>query len=733
MKNILIWLVAVVVSVALWLVIPDAVLKYLFFVRVPLIMGIFLVLIPYFAQNQLSAMLKNLFILRNKWQLTSVIVGAIMTGMAIALGFNAILLNASDRFDLPTQIDIPESVQYALAIALGLPVCLTVYKLAQKNTERIGLSDRKISVILGTIISIMLLIILDFTRNWLFNNEVIKNIILQVISFFAKQHLDGYINQNGELARGHLTAIAFLITAGISYLAIGLIFNPKAQSRRPEAPALLYVLLLIGMLSLLFGGTTFYLDYFRIPVIVSFILLSVIAYLLFDVDHFFHMGKVAEADQVKADYGDFHQVLDARLHHQNGERTLVIVCASGGGIQASGWTVQVLIGLQKVLSKSFTKSIGFISGVSGGSVGTMYYLDRFESNSGCPENGDINIFKSATSDSLDAVGWGFAYLDLWRFIGLPFLINPNYDRGTAMEKDWEGEMKSPNSIATLNTWRDRIFKGEIPVPIFNATIVENGQRFLISPMTFNQIANPNYRDFNSLYPNYDISVVTAARLSATFPYVSPICRPKLKGSETDIENKKYHFADGGYFDNSGFATMAEWLDEWLQPEKKLNIKRVLILQINPFPKAISESKGKGDKGWFMATIGPLLTMYKVRDTILAERNEMEAKLLIEKWQNQAESDRVEIVYHPIFFPSSSELKEASKTYLEDSNVDISEFFDRNGEYQPPLSWKLSDGQKKAIQAGWEAIANPNATIKSAKVIQDLKQLWHETWQMPQDI
>jgi hypothetical protein len=723
-----IWLVAVIVTIALWLLIPSAVWQYIFFARVPLIAAILLVSLPYFAQNQLAAMLKNLFVLRGRWQLTFAIVGAIMTGMAIALGAYAILLNASDRFDLPVKIVIPEWGQYVLAIVLGFPVCWTVYQLAEKNPVRIKISDRKVSVFLGVAISFGLLTIVAFTRKWLFENEVIKDFITQLISFFSRQETRGYIDANGELTRGHLSAIAFLIAGGITYGSIGLIFRPKAQSRRREAPALLYLMLLIGMLSLLLGGATFYLDYFRIPVLVLFIGISVTVYKLFNVDHFFQLDKLPTSEGNK---GDFKHILDARLVHQKGERTLVIICASGGGIQAAGWTVQVLSGLQTLLGKSFSQAIGLISGVSGGSVGTMYYLDRIDETEGYPKTEELeNIFTSATSDSLDAVGWGLAYLDLWRFIGLPFIIKSNYDRGSAIEKDWRGEMKKTNSIPTLNTWRQQVFRGKLPIPIFNATIVEDGRRFLISPVTFNQLPDPNYIDFNSLYPDYDMSVISAARLSATFPYVSPICR-----SSCSIAGKNFHFADGGYFDNSGFVTITEWLNEWLKTQNNLQIKRVLILQINPFPQAIAspesvkqeanderKPKGKESKpGWFMATIGPLLAMYKVRDLILAERNKTQANLLIENWK-----DKVEIKYYPIFFPSSSELQQS------EAQASGSEFFDSDGEYQPPLSWKLSDGQKAAIKAGWAAISNASATIKSAEVIQDLKKLWHDDWKMPAD-
>ena len=388
-------------------------------------------------------------------------------------------------------------------------------------------------------------------------------------------------------------------------------------------------------------------------------------YALFKVDHFFELN-LNEANN--HDPNDFKTAIEKRLEYQGKEKekTLVVVCASGGGIQAAGWTVQVLTGLQDMLGNSFTKSIGFISPVSGGSVGTMYYLDRFDPNKTYPDRNEFeNIFKSATEDSLDAVGWGLAYPDLWRIVGLPFFAPKTCDRGAAMVTDWQGEIKNPNSKQFLSTWGEQILNGKIPIPIFNATLVEDGRRFLISPMTFGHI-NKSV-DFNTLYAGYDIDVVTAARLSATFSYVSPISRYVGENPQGN-----YHIADGGYFDNSGVVTMVEWLNEWLDPQKGLNIKRVLLLQINAFPES-TPSKSNIEGGWFQAIIGPLLTLFSVRDTTQLSRVSTEVELLQQRWENQ-----VKIAYCPIFFPKNG----------------------KNGEYKPPLSWTLTKKQKQNIKNGW---------------------------------
>ena len=57
----------------------------------------------------------------------------------------------------------------------------------------------------------------------------------------------------------------------------------------------------------------------------------------------------------------------------------------------------------------------------------------------------------------------------------------------------------------------------------------------------------------------DIALVSAARLSATFPIVSPSAR--AAGSWP--KRYRYHFVDGGYYDNYGMSTLLEWLDDAL--------------------------------------------------------------------------------------------------------------------------------------------------------------------------
>jgi hypothetical protein len=729
-----VWLGAVLVALWLWLNMPDDVWRYVFHLRVPLLMGLLLMGLPVLALTWLRAMLRNLFVLRGRWQMAFVITSAIMAGTSVVMVANVILRNAPARFGVPQWIMLSEFWQYALAIVLGLPVCITAIVLSKERLDITHISadheqpkqqTRWAGVAIGVGLSLGLLFAISQMRHWLEANKPFNQFLLKLVAFVTKQKPQGYIDpQTGELAGGHLTLLAFWLIGLLIYGFIAWRFQPKPQANRSEAPALLYVMLLLSGITVGFGGMTFFFDLYRLLPIILVLAGSAISYGLFNVDHFFKLKPLSNQWPAEG-LSDFGAVLNRRLEHQSGEKTLVLVCASGGGIQAAAWTVQVLTGLQTLLGPSFTQATGLISSASGGSVGTMYFLDRFNLQKHAPDHDALeSIFNSATSDSLDAVGWGLAYPDLGRLVGLPFLVPKLCDRGTAVETDWRGELH--HKTTSLNTWREQALAGKIPIPVFNATLVEDGRRFLISPLTFvgalsNQAAKAEmmehrFVDFNTLYGNYDMSIVTAARLSATFPYISPICRNNI-----GLKGKNYHVADGGYFDNSGVFTVVEWLNQLLESNQISAVKRIVLLQISAFPKSLPTAPTKeGDVsrgGWAMALLGPLLALFRVRDSTQTARNEEEIELLCKRWSKHD----VEIKHFPISFPSFEEMQRIEKEFA--PRMQRPYFFNRDGRYNPPLSWKLTNAEKKAIKHAWELM------VQDAKgEVQRLYQQWIE-WGM----
>ncbi|MGE5660172.1 MAG: patatin-like phospholipase family protein [Actinomycetota bacterium] len=707
--------ITLAIVVPLWLINPK-VWQYLFLLRISLLMGLFLVALPFISIFGLPSTLKSLFVLRTQLQLALAITAALMAGMAVVVVADVVLENAHARFGLDAGLGIPKNwLYYGLAILLSLPVCITTTYLSWAELKKRSI----VGVLFGSALALGLLFIIHSTTTFLAAFYPVKAFLVTLGSRLPAVATIGYIQpQTNELSSSHLSALGFyvgvLIIYGIGYFyGLSRLQNNlpgfqnqslqpelKSNQKEFEIPALFYLLIILIIVVLFSGGLAFFLDYFRLPLISIFLTISLVVYITFNVDHFYQLlqepsgGEFFRFYQFKDSLKKFHEALEQRLGNQGDERTLVVVCASGGGIQASGWTVQVLTGLQKLLGASFTQAIGLISSVSGSSVGTIFYLDRFSSN-GYPENEELEeIFTSATKDSLGATGWGLAYPDLWRVIGLPFLAGKLQDRGTAIEASWKADLKNP--AASLATWQKLALEGTIPIPVFNATLVEDGSRFLISPLAFMEPDSPQeadgfnhkYKNFTTLYPGFDLSTTTAARLSATFPYVSPVCRND-RGSDI------YHVADGGFFDNFGVFTSLEWLEKYVLPyHDTLKIKRLLLLEINAFPDSPNQRKVSSSDGWRMTALGPLLALLSVRDSTQTARNAADIEKFRMLWQGQ-----VEIANFTLQFPRKIEVD--SKT----------PFTNRKGDYAPPLSWKLTTLEREAIQTAWYSINEAVAEIE----------------------
>ncbi|MCH9698307.1 MAG: patatin-like phospholipase family protein [Gammaproteobacteria bacterium] len=690
--------------------------------RVPLLTGLFLFGLPFLAVYGLPSMLRNLFVLESSLRLTMVIIQTAVTGLGIVFVWSIIDLNAGCRFlgesctKTPDTLDTGTVVPYLWGIILASPVAFTAYKLSELDSRQklIGLASGVIAVIIlyYTIHEIRI------SDSSVTLGVTAKTLVWLLTLILPKSGLAGFIDpETGELAAGHLLGLSFLLVTGGIYFISYFFFRPSPKPGKLQAPALHYLLVLIIAFTFVFGLTTFLLDYYRIPAMLIALLFSWAMFTAFDTDHFFKVIPVPH----KTDNSTVQQVLQNRMKLNN-DGTLVIVCASGGGIQAAGWTAMVLIKLQQLLGQRFANAIGLISSVSGGSVGAMHYLDSSVAIPDPDKKQLFTIFQNATVNSLDATGWGMAYPDLWRIAGAPFLPSKLNDRGQAIEDSWKQVMYNGN--ATLLDWQVKMSDGALPIAVFNSTQVENGQRFLLSPVSLTQTTNQQNIDFNALYPHHDMDVTSAARLSATFPYISPVAR--------DSDNiHDFHCADGGYFDNFGVFTASQWLtDEVLPIQDKLNLKRIIFIEIRAFARPLhpelSADKERVIKpsGWLMALLGPLLAVTSVRNATQNTRNEYDVDVM-----QECQSRGLDFHRFVFEFPREIEffdtpVPDLVETIAEKMNSEADQQLNQNQlkQYQPPLSWKLSNKQKKTIWKGWYQIEHDPSAF-SYQELQDLIKLW----------
>ena len=496
-------------------------------------------------------------------------------------------------------------------------------------------------------------------------------------------HLDP---EDGWLLRpGHAQLFVYttiLLTGyAVSLLAMGV---PREGQYFSALFGLLTMCLLVCLLT---TGAAFLMDYFRVPLIVSVLLMSMFNWTVSGTDCFYRLIDPSEriayeapAAQIAA-RDSYYAPLIVATEADQSPKTLVIVTAAGGGIQAAAWTARVLTGLHELYGNDFTQSVGIVSAVSGGSVGALYYLDAWsKSGHGLPDatTEDLRMIRErAMGSSLEATAWGWAGWDSVKSLA-PFLVPTFSDRGWAIEKSWQENLLHPDDA--MSDWGQRARVGNFPIVIFNATAVENGKRFMIdnlrlpkSPGFLGRRSDDNDAiELDERYAPLDIPPVTAARLSATFPYVSPICRPAQKVADP------YHVADGGYIDNEGVVSALDWLDHLVADRKAgrcPSFDRVLVVRIMPFPDDEADDKF-GQGGWLFAFAGPAEAIMNVRSSSQLERNHFGLAMM----------------------------KQALR--LEHIDFRVADFqFRRTNPHERclPLSWKLSRMEKSCIEDAWMSL------------------------------
>ncbi len=314
-------------------------------------------------------------------------------------------------------------------------------------------------------------------------------------------------------------------------------------------------------------------------------------------------------------------------------KTLVIVTCPGGGIHAAAWAAHVLEQLDRRYS-DFADSIALISGVSGGSVGTMFYVNSRYPLETEPAMLDGKQWLRAAESSLGAIGAGLAFDD-----GPALLYPPlaSSDRGVRLEHAWRHRLLGNQDDQTLQRWGERAIQGKMPVVVLNATDAASGRRILFGSLPTPRRLSLNSKvarpwDCRELFESatYDLHLTTAARASASFPYVSPFTRP----ARANALGRTVGIGDGGYVDNEGIVTAVDWLDFIGRRAAKametgpIPFRRILLLRIQP--GSDGEALGEPDARALLSSLrwlsGPLEALASMRTSSQIERGQLEVDL-----------------------------------------------------------------------------------------------------------
>jgi hypothetical protein len=255
---------------------------------------------------------------------------------------------------------------------------------------------------------------------------------------------------------------------------------------------------------------------------------------------------------------DFKAWQQARGAH--GGEPVYLVAAAGGASRAAFWAGTLLLELERQArgqGKRFAPNIYAMSGVSGGSLGLAAFAGSLAVRDPDYERTAAQVGAFLGQDYLAPMLGYLLYPDLLaRFWPIPC---PACDRSLALEGAWARGWEQRFPLSPAHDWFTRPLlapgpdSASLPRLVFNATSASEGRRVVQSRLAFKL---PQAYDLFGQAPGdppLDTSRITLAQAvhnSARFPYISP---PALV-STTAGERWDY-LVDGGYFENSGAATL----------------------------------------------------------------------------------------------------------------------------------------------------------------------------------
>lgn len=308
----------------------------------------------------------------------------------------------------------------------------------------------------------------------------------------------------------------------------------------------------------------------------------------------------------------------------NEKPIMVLISNTGGGIKAQVWSSLVLHAVESLISQPdqegnfihFPKHVRLVAGASGGMVGAGYWVATLDDSFNWhqdPESKNQSILFHRDKDRHGSPIWLTAEDTVSRMsrdclsqvarqgffndlLGMPLRAVgfPLPTRGEALE---DALVQSGPAFQTpFSDLAIREFRGELPTLIYTPTSANDGRRFLIcnQPLEYlfhsqfaqggmhKRSASSNSADdtesvaaysWRLNYPDSQMSLATAARLSANFPVF--VDSPYLPFQDKD---SRLRIMDAGYGDNHGVYPLAAWLDanrEWL----KNNTGGVVLIQI----------------------------------------------------------------------------------------------------------------------------------------------------------
>lgn len=404
--------------------------------------------------------------------------------------------------------------------------------------------------------------------------------------------------------RHHFAAILSIFVAFLFLVFIGFFLDHQFFQLPAAASITIFFSILIGVA----GAFSYFLQSWSIPYLIGLILLLNIFYKLNWIDprnkayglnylnkterpFYSREGLMAlcTPENMEADRQNMISILNNWKKKQDSDKPLLVILnTTGGGHRSATFTMSVLQHLDSITQGDFMKKTFLINGASGGMIGATYFRELYlqQKKKQNIRLQDKKYVEDIAGDLLNPIFSSFFARDLISPAQKFNVGSYKYvkDRGYAFE-----QKLGVNTRGFLNKQLKDYAADEmaanIPLIFFSSVVTRDSRKMFIStqPIRFMMqgrqdttkipTLDPDAIDFTSFFAKqdpYNIRILTALRMNATFPVVLPsVWLP----SEPVID-----VMDAGLRDNYGQETALRFLEamnDWI----KENTGGVLIVQI----------------------------------------------------------------------------------------------------------------------------------------------------------
>lgn len=307
------------------------------------------------------------------------------------------------------------------------------------------------------------------------------------------------------------------------------------------------------------------------------------------------LQSLCTPEKIQSDKAVMISVLEKWKKNQSDERPLIFfINVSGGGLRSAAFVMNALQRLDSSSGGNLMKKTFLISGASGGMLAATYFREIYRRHQ---KDSTVPLYASEYTNNIskDLLNPVFSSM-IARDIFAPvqkFRIGPNEylkDRGYAFEQKLS---RNTGGLLDVPLGELRSLEAEAAGPLvyFNPVVKSDGRRLVIStlPASFmmkpalyamDSGYSPDAIDFCSMFrqagPEH-LRILTALRMSATFPYVLPnVWLPA---------DPVLDVMDAGLRDNYGLETSLRFIDhfrDWIST----NTGGVVIIQLRDRPRDI---------------------------------------------------------------------------------------------------------------------------------------------------